>query len=536
MILTSSRLTIIFIIFIIYYCALVANLYTIQVRNTRFFSTLGTQQYQVTLTAPAARAEIYDRNKQPLAINKESLSAFIIPYQLEHAALTSAFLQKHFPQAYTRYEKNKSAQFLYIKRHLTPEQQLLITQSKLTDIKLLKEPSRLYPLACATPVVGITNSDNQGITGIEYQYNTQLAGTPSTYVLEKDARSGNCYFKRHTKVQGSYGQALTLTLDSTLQFLAYEELRQAVHDLGAQEGSVSIINPANGDILVLVTYPDSTPDTRNRPAVDIHEFGSVIKVFLALAALEEQIVTPDTLIDCENKTATTLDGISFTTWKAHDIIPFGQVIQFSNNIGVAKVAQKLGPKLYEHYTRLGFGTKLGIFPAEPKGFVQHPANWSKASPIALSFGYEISATLLQLAQAFSIIAQDGLYIPLHIIQQQDTTQVPTPTRLYSQDTIHTLKEILRKTVTQGTASQAAIDGYTVMGKTGTARLLTNGTYDPNRHIFTFMGLIEKDNYKRIIITSIKETTQKNPYASTTAVPVFEKIAHQVLVHDLLTPS
>lgn len=535
MILVSTRLTLIFLVFGVYYCILVAHLYTIQVRHTQYFSTLGTQQYRVTLTAPSARAEIYDRFHEPLALNTESLSAFITPCHLEQPSATQAFLKAYFPHAYARYEKNKTTQFLYIKRHLTPEQQTLIAQSKLPDIKLLKEPSRLYPLSCATPLVGITNSDNQGITGLEYVYNSQLAGTPATYILEKDARSGHGYFKRHTKAAGSCGQPLTLTLDSTLQFLAYQELKQAMHTLDAQEGSVVIINPTNGDILALATYPDTAIDTRNLPAVDTYEFGSVIKVFLALAALAEQIVTPETLIDCENKTTTTLDSINFTTWKAHGIISFAEVIQFSNNIGVAKVAQKLGPKLYEHYTRLGFGTKLGIFPAEPKGFVSSPAQWSKASLISLSFGYEISATLLQLAQAFSIIIQDGLSIPLHITAQAQDS-VPAPARLYTEQTVQALKEILCKTVTQGTARHAAIDGYTVYGKTGTARLLTDGKYDPHRHIFTFMGALEKDQYKRIIITCIKETTQKNAYASTTAVPLFKSIAQQLIVHDMLTST
>jgi cell division protein FtsI (penicillin-binding protein 3) len=531
MTLISTRLTIIFLVFCIYYCILVAHLYTIGVRNTQYFSTLGTQQYRVTLTAPSARAHIYDRFHEPLALNIESFSAFITPCHLEQPQATQLFLKIHFPHAYARYEKNKKAQFLYVKRHLTPEQQTLITQSKLSDIKLLKEPSRFYPLPCATPVVGITNSDNQGITGLEYFYNSQLAGTPTTYIIEKDARSGHGYFKRHMQAAGSCGQPLTLTLDSTLQFLVSHELKQAVHTFGAQEGSASIINPTNGDILALATYPDTAPDTPNRPAADTYEFGSVIKVFLALAALEEQIVTPQTSIDCENTTTITLDSISFTTCKPHGIISFEAVIQFSNNIGVAKIAQKLGPKLYEHYTRLGFGTKLGIFPAEPKGFVNPPAYWSKASPFSLSFGYEISATLLQLAQAFSVITQDGLYVPLHIIAQSTT---PTPIRLYTEHTVQALKEILCKTVTHGTARHAAIEGYKVYGKTGTARLLTNGKYDPNRHIFTFMGALEKDQYKRIIITCIKETTQKNAYASTTAVPLFKNIAEQLIVHDLLT--
>jgi cell division protein FtsI (penicillin-binding protein 3) len=531
---TNPRVFVIFSLFVLLYIILIVNLYTIQVRHSTFFSTLGQQQYHFTVTTMPVRAEINDRNGQPLALNKDSLAAFIIPQRLEQPHLVATFLKKHFTQAHQRLDKNKQSQFMYLKRRLTEKEIELIRASNLVDIKFLKEPSRFYPSCSMAHVVGITNIDNQGVLGIEQLYDAQLAGKPSTYMLEKDARSGHFYFQRTTTKQGSQGQPVTLTLDSNLQFLVYEELKDTIKELGSQEGAVLIVNPDTGEVLVMAEYPDFDPNrttsitisnTKNRITTDAYEFGSVIKAFLAAAALEEKLVTADELIDCENATSFILDGVKFTTWKSNGILSFSEVIQFSNNIGVAKVAMRLGAKLYEHYTRLGFCKKTGILQGENKGFITPVKAWTKASIVSLSFGYEIRATLMQLAQAFNAITHEGLLMPLHIIKNDISVSYLPTKPLYKIETIRTIRDILSRAVL------TYLPGYTVLGKTGTARLITNGKYDPQRHIFTFMGLIEKDSYRRIIITFIKETTQKGAYASTTAMPLFKKVAQQMLIHD-----
>jgi cell division protein FtsI (penicillin-binding protein 3) len=532
----KARLITVFFAFVFVYFIVIGNLYRVQIQQNLFFKQLGQQQYKVTIIKTPARAEIYDRSAiQPLAMNKESLSAFIIPQQLEDTIAVKKFLAKNFPQAADRLEKNMHTHFMYIKRRLSSAQIALIQKDALNDIKLLKEPSRYYPIESVGPLVGITDIDNQGLFGIELMCNQQLAGKPSTFMLEKDARSGHFYFKYETKIKGSIGQSVSLTLDSNLQFLVHEELKEAVVQFGSQEGSALIVDGTTGEILACATYPDFDPNctesldvekTKNRPMVDAYELGSVIKIFLALAALEEKIVTPEELIDCENSISYILNGIKFTTWKAHGLISFTEVIEGSNNIGTAKVALRLGPQLYNHYRQLGFGKKIGIFPAESNGFINPPATWSKASPISLSFGYEISCTLLQLAQAVTVLTNNGALIkPTLIKSENKNKQNPS---LYHPNTILNMREILKKT-----AAKWQIPGFTIMGKTGTARLLTQGKYDPGRLIFTFAGIVEQDKYKRIIVTCLKETTQKNPFASTTAAPLFEKLVRKMIIHDKL---
>ncbi len=535
----NIRLTIVFFTFVGLYGFLLINLYRIQIQRADFFRDKAHKQYATTMTVTPPRAEIYDRTGvQPLALNNEAISAFIVPAKIKDKASLEAFLEEHFKEAASRLKRTKNSQFMYIKRRLAPEEIERIEQSNVKGIKFLKEPSRYYPIAGVGPIVGITNIDNQGMFGIELMHNNTLAGTPSTYVLEKDCRRKRFYITRETLEEGIKGEPVTLTIDSLLQFLAYEDLKDHVLKMGATSGAVLITNPENGDILVMANYPDFDPNdtesliqenTKNRIITDAYELGSVIKAFLALAALEEGVVTPDELIDCENRLSSRINGMPFSTTKANGIIPFEDVMRYSNNIGIAKVAHRIGPPLYDHYKRLGFSKKIGIFPGETQGYISPPHKWSKASLTSLSFGYEISANLVQLAQALSIVANDGYKVPLHLLKSDKKPEPEGP--LYSKKALTELKDILQKTVSKGASRKARINGYKVMGKTGTARLITNGRYDPRRHIFSFMAIVEKGSYKRVIVVFIKETTKRGYLASQIAVPLFERVAHKMLIHD-----
>ncbi len=534
-----TRLIIVFFLFTFFYLLLLFNLYIIQIKRSAFFKSRAQQQYSMTITTTPPRAEIVDRTGlQPLALNKESLSAFITPRKLENPEGLQKFLSQHFKQAAERLKKGKRSHFMYIKRRLTLKEKDLIEKSNLPDIQFLKEPSRFYPIQSVGPIVGVTDIDNHGLFGVELMYDKTLSGEPSTYLIEKESRSGHFYFSKETKVQGTVGTPIMLTIDSVLQFLAYEELKDYARHMGSKEGSVLILNPDNGDILVMANYPDFNPQdselpdpwyTKNRIITDGYELGSVIKAFLALAAFEEKVVKPTDLIDCENKKQTRLQGIAVSTTKANGIIPFSDVIKDSNNIGVAKVGQRVGTKLYDHYRNLGFSKKIGIFPGENGGFITPPDKWSKASLISLSFGYEISASILQLGQALSIIANDGYLVKPRLILSAEEVKKEGP--FFKPESITLMREILKRTIDEGAAQKARINGYNVMGKTGTARLITNGTYDAHRHIFTFMAIIEKGTYKRIVVIFIKETAKKGLLASAVAVPLFERVAHKMLIHD-----
>lgn len=501
---------------------------------------MGKQQYEITCSIEQPRAEIVDRYGRFLAMNKESVAAFILPRQIENRANLTRFLKNNFPSAFKRLADYNDSYFMYVKRRLTAEQIELITKSGITDVKLLNEPSRYYPAPSAGAVVGITDIDNKGLFGIELSFNQQLAGVPTVAFLEKDARSGHFCFNQYTKVTGIKSEPIQLTLDSDLQFFAQEELNASIEKHHAKEGMIIIMNPRNGDILAMVQTPHFDPNntveidleqTKNKIIANTYELGSVFKVFTALAALEEGVVTPDELIDCRNVTTTYIDGRKINTVPStvRGEITFDQVIATSNNIGIALVANRLGDRLYEHYLRLGFGQKIELsLSGENKGFVNDPSNWSKQSIFSLSYGYEVSANLLQLARAFSIIANDGCDVHPRIILKENVSSCK---RLYKHETIEKIRSILETTTMQGTARKAAIKGYRVMSKTGTANLIENGIYNPHKNIFTCAGIVEKGDYQRVIVTFIKETEKSNLYASMVAAPLFERIAQKVLIHD-----
>lgn len=537
----KARAFILFLIFCLCYGIIIANLYHIQIMQGEFFSQLAKQQYYLSTTQTPPRAAIYDRSgKQFLAHNKQALSAFITPRSISDHKKLNAFLRKNFPAAYSQLPSKKDKHFMYIKRHLSQSEIDLITKAKLPDIYFLTEHRRFYPVASTGNLVGITDLDNNGLFGIELQYNEQLKGTPTTYFLEKDARSGHFYLSKQMISQGKEGVPLQLTIDADLQFLIDEELSNWLQKYNSKEGAVLVMDPKTGEILAMVCHPHFDPNntqtinqelTKNKIITECYELGSVIKICSALAALAEGVVTPDELIDCKNTKSTYIDGRLINTVIEAGTIPFTEVIVKSNNIGIAQVAKRLGPKLYDHYMRMGFGKKTGIqFPGEQKGFVNHPDKWSKQSIISLSYGYEVSASLLQLACVFCMIANDGVPIIPQLIKNNQTT-ASSSKPIYPPDVIAIIKDMLLQTTEHGTTKRAGIKGYTVMSKTGTANMLIDGVYNKQRNIYTCAGIIKKGDYQRVVVTFVKEATGSELYASIVAAPLFEKVATKTIIHE-----
>lgn len=536
----SKRSSLVFFAFILLYVLIIGNLYFIQIINGSYYTQLGERQYNVTVTRYPTRAEITDRNGNPLALNKDSVSAFIIPCKLSQPSEVKNFLAQNFPDAYNRLCTKSRSQFLYIKRRLTPEEIICIEKSNLSDIKLLQEPNRFYPNKSAAHLVGAVDNENNGLFGLELQFNYQLAGIPEQYQLERDARSGRFYFNKQIHSSGNQGTPLCLTIDNDLQFLVHQELQETISQFKAKAGAAIVLNPINGDLLALANEPSFDPNdlynlcidnTKNIAVSDAYELGSVIKVVAAIAAIEEGVVRPDELIDCKNSKTTTIDGrlINTVPSSVRGLIPFTEVIALSNNIGIAQVAKRLGTHLYDHYRRMGLGQPTGIeLTNEQRGYVNPPHNWSKQSIISLSYGYEVTANLIQLARIFGMIANDGNDCRPHIFIDKLTHQT---TQLYAPHTMHIIQDILEQATKIGTAKRAAIKGYRVICKTGTANIVENGHYNSAKNIFTCAGIVQKNNYKRVIVVFIKEAALKNLYASSVAVPLFERIAEKVLIHD-----
>ena len=529
----------IFSILLTLYGIIIANLYVMQVKKQDFYKNLGEKQYNISITTLPERAPIFDRNGTPIAISKDSYAAFILPKQVSDKTATQNFLKQHFPTAAKRLTDSWDKNFFFIARKLTPEQQDLIKELNSSDIHILQEPSRFYPYKCLSTILGVTDIDNHGIMGLEQEYDKALRGTQTTHILKKDARSNHFYFEKELTVQGTPSKPINLTIDADLQFKITQLVKNTVEQFEAKEAALVVMNPETGEICAMASYPYFDPNnmekldietTKNRPVTQAFETGSVIKTFCALAALDLEVVTLDEMINCENTKETKVDGIRVRTVQPHETISFKEIIQFSNNIGTVKVAKRINEQLYDYYKLLGFGQMTGVnFPGEQKGYVNPPCNWSAYSIISLSFGYEITTTLLQLARALSVVYNGGYLITPTLIKSE-APQKRSVTPLISETARIDLNTILEACVQKGSAKRAKIMGYKTAGKTGTSNILENGKYNEKKHLNTFIGCVEQGHYKRVITVYVKES-KKASYASMTTAPLFRRTAETLLIHD-----
>jgi len=549
MISAKIRTVLIFFLLSICFVLIGVRLFFLQIKNSAYYKELGRQQYEIKKECLGPRALIVDRNGVPLVVNKQATAAFIIPRRIEQKEALSIFLKEHFPGALERWRMQPESTFLFVKRRLSDKQIRAIQEAGLKDLHLLNEPQRYYPLPSAMPVVGMTNIDNHGLFGVEMLFNERLAGAPSSISLLQEARSGNYYFDKQIAHAGIPGNSVQLTLESDLQFLLAEQLEKAVREVSAQEGAILVIDPVNGHIHAMVQYPTFNPNepdafktelSNNKIVTQAYELGSVMKTFLALALFEENLITPQEEIDCLNTTKTTLHGITFGTTFAHGVLPFEQVIRRSNNIGCAKAAERIGKKLYDHYKLLGFGKRTNLnWPGEQPGFINPPKRWSKSSLIAQSFGYESMLTLLQLAQAFCLIAQDGCWVdPVLIIDPKSNDRSQSGKPIYSKRAIKEVKKVLEFLPNESAPKWLSIfPGWHIYGKTGTANMVINGQYRFDHNIFTFAGILEHGEFKRVIITFIKDALYKpGLLAASVARPLFDQVAHDIIVQALMTGS
>jgi cell division protein FtsI (penicillin-binding protein 3) len=377
---------------------------------------------------------------------------------------------------------------------------------------------------------------------LEGQYDQRLKGTATTYQLKKDAKSHHFYFGKEITKQGVDGLPLTLTVDADLQFKFQTILNETVANCGSLEGGALAMNAETGELLAVVSNPHFDPNnikeldmetTKCRPIVNCFESGSVLKIFGAVAALQEGVTSIDDVIDCEDTKETKLDNLRIRTVYPNGKITFKEVMQYSNNIGTVKIMKRLGTDLYDYYKLFGFGEMTGLnFPGEQKGFVNHPDNWSAWSIQSLAYGYEITTSLLHLARAMGLLVNGGYLVTPHLIKDQVVEKTGP---LISQKTCDDIKTILDAVIHDGSGLRAVVPGYTVYGKTGTANILINGAYDDDRHLYTFAGAIQIGKSWYVITCYVKDS-RKSTYASMITAPLFKQLAETLILHETMHNS
>lgn len=506
-------------------------------------------QHNQRLTFTPRRGAIFDRNGELLALSIPAESLFVRPPKLpvNVAAQVPALAEAiHASPQEVNTTLRSLAPFVWLKRQATPQEAAQVRALGLSGIDSLETQRRFYPHGpLAAPLLGFANIDAQGLEGVERVYDEYLRGESAEIVQERDALG------RSILAQGVElpPEALNvrLTLDIDLQYFAQRELEKAVQTTGARAGTVIILDPQTFAVLALAHSPTFDPnnpksvadEVRRDPAIsDPYEPGSTLKVLLAAAALDMNVVRPEDQIFCE------LGHYQVGKYTIHDHHPYGwlsfaQVLQHSSNIGAAKVGERLGKETYQKYLRgFGLGQKTGIdLPAESPGLLAPVKDWSRINLVTASFGQGVAVTPLQLVSAYAALANDGVFMRPYVVQEVlnadgKVVMANSPQRLWQvvrSDTAHRLLQLLEKVVEkEGTGWRARIAGVRVAGKTGTSQKVNqNGGYSAHGRIASFIGIVPADQPRLVILVAIDEP-KTGVYGGEIAAPVFQVIAQQSL--------
>src|SRR5437870_6834891 len=512
-------------------------------------AALAERQYSRTMLLPAQRGPIVDRQGAALATSSPAESLFAQPRVMGDPVRVAARLAPLLgvPESEIHAQLTGGRPFVWIRRKLPPATAAAVKALREPGLGLLPEPLRLYPnRELAAHVVGFEGVDG-GLEGIERSLNETLAGIPGKAVVGRDAL-GREVVTEAVLQPPAPGHGVMLTLDRTIQYLAERELDAAWRRTQAKAAMAVVMDPRTGDVLAIAIRPTFNPNAfldvpgkdvwRNRAVTDPFEPGSTFKVILAAAALEEGVVRPDDRIWAENGQIT-IARTTIHDWKKYGWLTFGEVLQNSSNVGSIKVGLTLGrDRYYRYMTAFGFGAPTGVgLPGESRGVLRDPQRWSVLSLPTMSIGQEVSVTALQMVAAFGAIANDGVLMQPRLVRAlfdadgRETRRFePTPIRqVVSPETARTLTRLMTQVEAAGTGHNAAIAGYEVAGKTGTAQKLdpVSRRYSRNPGVLSFVGFAPAEAPRLVMLVMLDEPKTEK-WGSEAAAPIFSAIGAEVL--------
>lgn len=533
------------------------KLFFLQIQQRDRLSERATKQYERRLPIVSRRGTIYDRSGRELAVSLKVASVFAQPAAIENPEGTAKALAPILGQPATHLLSLLTSDklFVWLERQVEPAQTEAINELNLKGIGLYPESRRYYPRQeLAAHVLGMVGLDDRGLEGLEHQYDVLLGGQPEYITAQQDAL-GRIIFRHEEERGRPLIFDLTLTIDEVLQYTAERELQRAVERSHAKTGTAIVMDPWTGEILALANQPTFDPNKykrggsfakRNRAVTDYFEPGSVFKVILAAGALEEGVVRPSDRFHGENG-AIEVGGVTIRDHEKYGWLTVQEILAHSSNVGAIKIGQKLGKSLYYHYiSGFGFGSLTGLdLPGETPGFIRRPKGWSGLSLSVLSLGQEISVTPVQIATAFSAVANGGILVRPHIVrdlraQDGSVARHVEPVmirRVISQQTAQSLLTILRSAVEEGTGKEAALEQYSVAGKTGTAQKVdpVTGRYSHQRVVASFVGAVPAESPRLVILVTIDEPETLR-WGGSVAAPTFREIARDALQYLRVPPS
>lgn len=545
----NFRFAFVFFSFLAFLFICSIKLIFLQVVKYSEFTQIAKEQHEHFIELESIRGRILDRHEAPLAFNVAVHSLYANPRMMTQASKEKAV--KELPKilnidpSFIKKRLLKDKYFVWLKRKIKLDVKNEVERLKIKGLAFQKESQRYYPNgSLAAHVVGFANIDNEGQEGIELFYNKMLKGTTGRMQVLRDAQQRDLMLES-SMISPVNGFNLVLTIDETIQYLAEKFLGEAFKENKAKSGTIIVMDVKTGEILALANRPTysldnfgrSTIESRtNRAISHIYEPGSIFKIVALSAALEEDAFEENDQIFCENGEYRVGNHI-LHDHKPHGMLSFQEVFELSSNIGVTKVAERLGPAIiYKYAKRFRFGMNTNIdLRGEVNGWLKKPSLWSKTTIGAIPIGHEVTTTPLQMVSALSAIANDGVYMQPFMVKYikdnaGNTIRSFNPRvvdRVISQSTARRVQKILTGVVARGTGTRAQIDGVLVAGKTGTAQKVINGRYSHSKYYASFMGFAPADNPRLAAIVVFDEPHPRY-FGGTVSAPVFKEVIERSL--------
>ena len=511
----------------------------VQVFGNDFFQRQGEVRFARTLELPASRGRILDRNGLILASSVPAPSIWAIPEDVDATPTQLAALAALLEMPLAELNKklaNEDKSFVWIKRQVDDPVAQKITALGIKGLYQRKEYKRQYPEGeTAAHVVGFTNVEDRGQEGIELNFNKELSGRVGSRRVIKD-RLGRVVEDVREQVPPQDGKDIQLSVDSKVQFVAYQKLRDAVMRHKAKAGSVVVLDTVTGEVLALANYPSYEPNKRqnltgeqlrNRALTDTFEPGSTMKPITVAIALEAGRITPRTVIETAPGRFN-IGGFTISDTHNYGALTVEGVIQKSSNVGALKIAQKMKPhEMWDAYTALGYGQKPLIqFPGAVTGRLRPWKTWRPVEQATMSYGYGLSASLFQMAHSYTSFAHDGQIIPVTMLKSSEPA---VGVKVFSADNARAVRRMLQMAAAPGgTAPLAQTVGYSVGGKSGTAHKQIGKGYASNKYRAWFTGMAPIESPRIIVAVMIDEPTDGKYFGGLAAAPVFSEVVQQTL--------
>ena len=521
------------------FAVLAARAAHVQIFGNAFFQRQGEVRFVRTLELPASRGRIMDRNGLILASNIPAASIWAIPEDVNATPAQLKELAQLLEIPFTELSSklgNEDKSFVWLKRQVEEPVAKRITELGLKGIHQDSGFKRQYPDGEATAhVIGFTNIENTGLDGMELTFEKHLLGRSGSRRVIKDGK-GRVVEDIRDKVPPVDGKDLQLSLDSKVQFFAYQKLRETVTAQKAKGGSVVVLDAVTGEVLALANYPSYMPDKRknltgeqlrNRAVTDTFEPGSTMKPITVAMALESGRVTPQTLIDT-GPGRYAIGGFNITDTHNYGTLTVEGVIQKSSNVGALKIAQKMSPhEMWDTFTALGYGQKPQIqFRGAVTGRVRPWKTWRPVEQATMSYGYGLSASLFQMAHSYTAFAHDGRIIPLTMLK---STEPAVGVKVFSPENAQAVRRMLQMAAAPGGTGQLAQTvGYSVGGKSGTAHKQVGKGYASDKYRAWFTGMAPIDTPRIIVAVMIDEPSNGQYFGGVVAAPVFSEVVQQTL--------